>query len=195
MAKNKKTKQKPETKIKQIISTIKDQQYNFLKHQGKIQKLITKWKKFWNPDKLMIANIEMNNGFHKTILIVAKGDGFKYNGKKYLFDNDMKYYNFSLGYWCYDYHEDITLPIIRKTPVNEIKNVIENSNISEVEYALNPSTIERFETSKIAEGIMKGQKLDEFMTKVIVLLFIVVVSTVFHLILYMYKSGVFNSIT
>jgi len=111
-----------------------------------------------------------------------------------LFDNEAKYYIIDSKLWCYDYHENFTLPIKRKIPLTHIKKSLEHSNISEVEYATNPSTLERFTISKIAEGIMKGQAIDEFMKQIRLLLIIAMVTAVIHLALFMFKSGMLQSI-
>jgi len=147
-----------------------------------------------HPEKTALVSMELLNGFHRLFIVKENDDGFNYRNKKYLFDNESKYYIIDSKLWCYDYHENFTLPVKRKIPLTAIKKTLEHSNISEVEYATNPSTLERFTISKIAEGIMKGQAIDEFMKQIRLLLIIAMVTAVIHLALFMFKSGMLQQI-
>jgi len=191
-------KPKKDAKIN-IIETEQDTKIlkiNYFKRRSRtIKEKIREWylKKYKAHDILMI-NMELTSGQIRTFLVTEKKDGFKYKQGKYLFDPELKYYNIDFGYWAYDFHEKISLPIKKHFPVNTIKTTLETSTITEVEYAINPQTLERFETSKIAEGIMKGQQLDDFMKKVLVLLIIIAVITLIHALMFFQKSGVFAQI-
>ena len=165
---------------------------------GKSKLSIKYWKAHllerFNPETTALISMELMNGFHRLFVVKEKDEGFQYRGKKYLFDNEAKYYIIDSKLWCYDFHENFTLPIKRKIPLTHIKKSLEHSNISEVEYATNPATLERFTISKIAEGIMKGQAIDEFMKQIRLLLIIAMVTAVIHLALFMFKSGMLQSI-
>lgn len=147
-----------------------------------------------HPETTALINMELLNGFHRLFIVKEEEEGFRYRNKKYLFDNEAKYYIIDSKLWCYDYHENFVLPVKRKIPLTAIKKSLEHSNISEVEYATNPSTLERFTISKIAEGIMKGQAIDEFMKQIRLILIIAMVTSVIHLALFMFKSGMLQSI-
>ncbi len=138
--------------------------------------------------------MELLNGMHKSFTVVETNEGFIYRGKKYLLDNENKYYNLDARMYCYDYHEALTLPLKRVIPVGTIKSTLEAMPMTEVEYAINPATLKRFEIAKIAEGIMKGQQLDEFMRRIMVLMFIVLVVTIIHFLIFLQKSGVFEAL-
>ncbi len=165
---------------------------------GKSRLSVKYWKAHllerMHPEKTALVSMELLNGFHRLFIVKENDEGFQYRNKKYLFDNEAKYYIIDSKLWCYDYHENFTLPIKRKIPLTHIKKSLEHSNISEVEYATNPSTLERFTISKIAEGIMKGQAIDEFMKQIRLLLIIAMVTAVIHLALFMFKSGMLQSI-
>ena len=165
---------------------------------GKSKLTIKYWRAHFlerlHPETTALISMELLNGFHRLFIVKEKDEGFQYRGKKYLFDNEAKYYIIDTKLWCYDFHENFTLPIKRKIPLTHIKKSLEHSNISEVEYATNPSTLERFTISKIAEGIMKGQAIDEFMKQIRLLLRIAMVTAVIHLALFMFKSEMLQSI-
>jgi len=156
------------------------------------------WKyHFWwknSQDKIMLINMELRNGQHDTFIIKAKQQGFKYKGGYYVFDDELKYYNVGEQMWVLDYHQDCTIPIRRDIPVNEIKKALEASNLSEVEYSTNPTVLERFIISKISEGIMKGQQIDEFLKNLKTWLILAVVTSIIHLLLFVLKTGMLKSI-
>lgn len=149
--------------------------------------------KFW-PHKTVLINMELLNGFHKLFLIKESDSGFKYDKKKYIFDNESKYYILDAKLWCYDFHESIDIPIKRIIPVTEIRKAFEHSKLTEVEYATNPATLERFIIARIAEGIMKGQQLDEVMKRLMLVCIIAAISSTLMLILFVIKSGMLKSI-
>lgn len=184
-------------KKKPLPLETKDQKYiNPLKRISKFE--ITRYKnwikeKFF-PAKSVLINMELLNGFHRFFLVKEKENGFKFSGKFYIFDNELKYYCFDSKLWCYDYHQNFCMPIKRKIPVTDVIKTIEESSITEVEYATNPSTLERFITSKIAEGIMKGQQIDEFFKRISMLVIIILIISVIHLCLFLFKTGMLQSI-
>lgn len=181
-------------KVDDRIYQEKTKDINPLKKQSFMKRLKNKFKERFFPEKSVLINMELANGFHKTFMVIDKEDGFKYRSKKYIFDNESKYYNMDAKMWCYDYHEDITLPYKRKMPVGKIKTMMEQSGISEVEYMLNPSTLKRFTVAKIAEGIMKGQQIEEFFKRFQLMLIITMVAVIIHLLIFMIKSGMLQSI-
>lgn len=159
------------------------------------QKLAHWWKERRNPHRTLMVNMELINGFHRSFIIVEREGGFQYRGGKYLFDSDSKYYNNDAKLWCYDYHEMFALPIKRIIPVTHVQAIVESIPSSEVEYSTNPKTLERFITAKIAEGIMKGQAIDEWMKQIRVMILIALVAAIIHLILFMQKTGMLQQLS
>jgi hypothetical protein len=153
-----------------------------------------RWNLKRNPEKMVLVNMEFENGFFDSWLVKAKDNGFRYKNNKYLFDDQFKYYHISSEHWVYDYHENFALPIKRKFPVNEIKATIENTQEIEFEYAVNPSSLNRFITAKIAEGIMQGQDIPELIRRMFMLLIIIIIVVVINILLFMYKTGMFAQI-
>jgi len=155
-----------------------------------------KYKMWWNnsQDKIMLVNMELRNGQHDTRIIKTVQQGFKYKGGYYIFDDELKYYNTGEQLWCLDYHQDCVLPIKRDIPVNQIKKALEASNLSEVEYSTNPSVLERFIISKISEGIMKGQQIDEFLKNMKTWVIIIALTGIIHLCLFVFKTGMLKGV-
>lgn len=146
------------------------------------------------PAKCVLINMELVNGFHRTFIVVEKDGGFKFRSKKYIFDDDSKYYNMDDKMYVFDFHEGITLPVKRKIPVTGIKKTIESTDEIDIEYAINPSTLQRFMTAKIAEGVMKGTLLDQFLRKLQMFIIVIMVTVVVHLLLFLYASGILENI-
>ena len=156
------------------------------------------WKDWYlnktHPESIALINMELMNGFHKIFLVKEFEEGFKYKNKKYLFDNEAKYFIIDSKIWAYDFHETFTLPIKRKIPITNIRKTLESSNISEVEYATNPATLERFAISKIAEGIMRGAEMEQVFKFLKLMAILILVISFIHMMLFMMKTGMFSSI-
>lgn len=144
--------------------------------------------------RIVLINMELINGTHRLFTVLEKDNGFKFKDKQYVFDQQCKYYCTDAMLWCFDFHEECTLPIKRRIPISDIKKTAENSAITDIEYMLNPTTLKRFTISKIAEGIMAGQQIDIFLRKMFVLIIIAVIASVGHLLLFVIKSGMLQQI-
>lgn len=185
-------KEKPKEEV--IDTVIKP--YSPIKSKKKTS--VAYWKE-WFLDKyftgkIVLINMELTNGFHRTFTVIEKEEGFVFKGKKYLFDDENKYYNIDAKLYQFDYHEGITLPIKRKIPVTEIKKTMESTEGIDIEYAINPSTLQRFMTAKIAEGVMKGTQLDEFLRKLQMYIIVIMVAVLVHFALFLYASGILRQI-
>lgn len=170
--------------------------FNLLKSKSKFSMVY--WKHWfiekYFPAKCVLIHMELINGFHRLFIVVEKEGGFVFRGKKYIFDDDSKYYNMDAKLYVFDYHENITLPIKRIIPVSAIKKTIESTEEIDIEYAINPSTLQRFMTAKIAEGVMKGTMLDEFLRKLQMFILVIMVTVVVHLALFLWASGLLENI-
>lgn len=148
-----------------------------------------------HPDKVVLIRMEMNNGQFKEFLVAEdEKDGFKHSGKKYIFDLDARYYVINSNIWAYDFHESLTVPVKRTIPVNEIKSTMEHSDITEVENAINPVTLERFIKSEIAQGILQGATIGRLFKVMLILLIIILVISAIGLLIGLYDSGVIQTL-
>lgn len=157
----------------------------------------TWWKRIklsFKEDTSYLINMELSNGFHTTFVIQEKDGGFIFNRKKYCFDDALKYYHLPSQLYAFSYHEGFAMPIINKIDLNEINKAVAGSGITEIEYMTNPSTLERFTVSKIAEGIMKGQQLDAFFRQIRMVVIINALMTLLLLVLFVMKTGMLKSI-
>lgn len=148
------------------------------------------YKKF-KPDKCVIINMELLNGNFRTFIAKEKDEAIEYQGKTYIMDNDRRYYNLDLKLWCYNFHENYSMPIEMKFPVQMIKSQLEDDPNVNIEMASSPSTLKRFISSKIAEGVLRGAELDAWMKQIRLLLVIVCITALIHFLLWAQKSGMF----
>jgi hypothetical protein len=159
-----------------------------------IKSIKTRFKLRFQKHRVLLINMELKNGFHTSFVVAEKEDGFKYRGNKYIFDEENKYYSLSSNLNCYDYHEGFALPIKRKMPVQEIKKALEISDITDIQYMANPQVLERFTVSKIAEGLLKGQQIDEFFKQIRMFMIVTMISSLATLILFIWSSGMLKEI-
>ena len=182
--------------VKVIVKKDEPKGFSFQKVNSKFT--LEYWK-FWFkekyfPAKIVMINMELINGFHRSMIVIEKDGGFVFRGKRYVFDDDSKYYNMDAKLYVFDFHENLVLPVKRKIPVTAIKKTIESTEDIDIEYAINPSTLQRFMTAKIAEGVMKGTMLDEFLRKLQMFIIVIMVAVLVHLMLFLYASGILQNI-
>ncbi len=158
--------------------------------------------KFWRewflekyyPTDIILIQMETSTGFRRLFTIKKSDDGFKYKGGNYLFVDSQKIYNADAKLYQLDYHQDCSLPISTKIPVDKIKQTLESLKELDVSHSVNPSVLHRFIKSKIAEGILKGTQLDEFMRKLNTFIIVIMVAVLVHLVLFLYASGILKNI-
>lgn len=142
----------------------------------------------------VFINMELTNGMFKHFVTNENNATFKFAKKLYHLDAELKYYSIDFKMWCYDFHEEYSLPIQRKLKINTIKKAIETSQITDVEYLTNPSLLEKFSVSKIAEGIMQGQQMAKVFQMIMVISLIAAAASVGMLVLFIIKSGMLESV-
>ncbi len=145
------------------------------------------------PSQALLINMELLNGFHRSFIVKGGDDGIVFRGKQYLFDDECKYYNMDAKLYAYDYHEGLALPVRRKIPLQSIKKTLESADL-DIQYAINPSVLQRFLIAKIAEGVMKGTMIDEFLKKLQMFLLVTMIAVLVHLALFLFASGMLENI-
>lgn len=180
----------------EILVDAKIKPFSILKGKSKLS--YPYWREWYinkyRVSSAVLINMELLNGFHRIFTVLEKEEGFVFKGKKYLFDDESKYYNIDAKLYAFDYHEGLVLPVKRKIPVTSIKKTLESTEGIDVEYAINPSTLQRFMTAKIAEGVMKGTQLDEFFRKINMFIIVIMVAVLVHLALFIYASGILQNV-
>jgi len=184
------------------IPDTKYKDYNALRTNKKILNF-RYWKDLMldkkHPDKTLLINMEMTNGFHRTFLIKQMDNSFKYNGKTYIIDNQLKYYNLDSKLYQLDYHENLTIPAKRNIDVEYIlntlksRNQIPGKNIIPIE-ATNPALIEKFVQSKLLESLMKGGQFIESLKKFGFYLILILAISAIHFFVFIYASGMLQNL-
>jgi hypothetical protein len=139
----------------------------------------------------LLVNMELVNGDYVTFLVYPINNSFYRNEKRYVIDEDVKYYNKSFKMYALDYHENFTLPLKRSIPVEKLKNSTAGTSI---EMAYNPSTLDTFIKSSVIEKVIKGADLDKVLDFIKLLMVIILIISGATLIIVMKGSGMFNNI-
>lgn len=145
-------------------------------------------------EEAMLINMELRNGMFTSFMIRTKDTSFEYAGGTYLIDNELKYYHLDAGLYALDYHQDFALPIRKTIPLNEISKAVSASGVSDVEVSTNPIVLRKFIESKLAEGIMKSQQIDEYLRQMKMLIIITMVASVAMVLLFIAKTGMLQGI-
>lgn len=185
------------TKVKEVLEDTESiKPWNIIKSKKIFS--YARWKEWYldkyHTGKIVLIHMELKNGFFSLFTVKEKDDGFVFRGSKYVFSEQNKVYNIDAKLYEFFYHEEICLPISLKIPVTEIKKNIESTEGIDVEYAINPATLQRFMTAKIAEGVMRGTQLDEFMRRLQMFLIVTMITVLAHLALFLYASGILQNI-
>ncbi len=88
--------------------------------------------------------------------------------------------------------QNICLPPEQRIPVNDIRQLLEESEICKVDYASHPTILERFTNSKFIELVMRGVELDAMFKFLKIMLIIILVGIAILIMLGIYQSGVFQ---
>ena len=172
--------------------------YHPYKHISKLK--LRYWHDWW-IDRKMTARayliiMKLNNGFYKIMVQRDIGDGsFLFMGGQYVIDESCKFYVLDAKLYALFYHQEMALPLDMKVPVQDIKETMEKTNITEVEYALNPKSLERFQTAKVAEGIMQGQGTAEILKQQRLLIVVLLIITTMTLGYLLFSTGAFEGVT
>jgi hypothetical protein len=154
---------------------------------------INVYKYQYNRNYNIIINMELINGEYQTFFVKADYKGFKFRGKRYIIDTTFKYYSQTFKNYMIDFHEEFCLPIKREIYINDLRGQLIEQDV-EVANMLNPHILEQFTKSSLAEGILRGNSLNEMLQKAIMWIMISAISSIAMILLYMYKSGMFKSV-
>ena len=162
------------------------------KRANRIRKIINWWKKR-KVSRVVLVNMEMRNGNHRTFIVYTSETGFEYNKCRYLFDNESSYYNVDFKFFCFDYHQDFTLPIKRIIPVKEINDLLTIES-PEIVNATNPEVLEKLIISEIAKSILAGSSVWEFLRQARLIWIITLIIVVIDTLLMAWGFGLFDKL-
>lgn len=192
------SKLKAKDKVKPKFDFTKDIKNNKFKPKltkGRIKNLF-----FFSPQYLI--NMQMRNGMHRQFFVATRSNEFRFLGGAYVIDTEHRYYNVDAKSYAFDYHQDFTLPIMRNIKPNELKESLTKGEEGEdgeegyeVENAVNPYTLKEFLESKIAEGVMRGQNIDEYLRKMFMMVMISMFGIFLLVVISVTQSGVLDGLS
>jgi len=190
-------------------------------HRGKFSyrgwKDRRKARKF--PDKVILIRMEMNNGRHREFLIKADAEHFVFEKQKYYPDISNRYYIVDSNIFAYDFHQALTLSVKnekvlnpeirkfveqieedskkgfkRKIDTEAIKETIEQSDISQIEGAVNPVVMERVGESQFVQMILQGATLGKLFKMLLILVIIILLVVAADMVIDLIDSGILEEI-
>lgn len=173
-----------------------------------------------NPESIVLIKMEMANGMFREFLVLERFGCFTYGKGLYALDSSMKYYLIDRDIWAYDFHELISIPLRKKfqiseklerllqpevdkgkkkpinphPDINEIKTLIENSDIVDVEASINPTTLKRFTDSEVIKQVLQGAMLGRIFKVMFVLIVIIAIFMLILMLIQAYTSGLFEKL-
>lgn len=171
------------------------------------------------PDSVVLVRMETFSGSFREILMPEQGGSVHFRQGEYILDSSLKYYIEDAKLWAYDFHEGISLPLKKKVQLsetaaaivkeieeqsrkglsprvnaNEIKDLVESSNVVDVETSLNPSVLQRFTDSKVIEQILQGAVLGRIFKIMLYIVIAVGVLQIAIFLMQLYQSGALDQL-
>jgi len=141
----------------------------------------------------VVVNMELANGVHETFIVDGNKEFFIFKDGLYIIDSQLKYWNATLARFALDYNQNFSNPLRREWDVDGLKDaIVETYNARGEQFTItstNPRNLKIFVNSKVIEGVMRGQQLQEFIKRWNLAFLILIVLTVIHLIVYLNQSG------
>jgi hypothetical protein len=181
-------------KLERLSAIRADNSYDYKKKKGMFSNFMQWLKLRRNFKDAILVNMELSNGHHTHFIAYVTNNSFEWEKKTYIIDDTLKYYDLSSKMWCLDYHEDLTIPVKRKIDVNQIKKIVSVTGITDVDTAINPSSLKLFMESDIIQKILKGEDIEKMFGLMKTLLIIVLIVTVISLLMLLNMSGAFRSV-
>lgn len=173
-----------------------------------------------NKGKVVLVKMELVTGQFREFLVLDELGSFVYRANRYVFDYSLKYYIIERDIWAYDFHEFLSIPLRKqfslsdkmiklispaidktmKNPkkphidIDEVKALVESSEIIDVEASLNPATLKRFTDSEVIKQVLQGTMIGRIFKVMFVLIIILVVLTLLQVIITLWQSGVIDQV-
>lgn len=189
-----KYKEKPKKELIKKTKISKPKNYKIVEETDIIKTGIkANIEKFMNPEDRILINMEMDSGDHRLFYVPIKGETFKYKGRSYCFDNNLKYYISTLKTYCLDYNQSLSIPFRKTIDVAKCKEGI-NALDDSLSTSLNPIVLTNALESKVVKDVVAGSSFEEALKLFKILLIVGVVVGVLHFILFVKASGILDNI-
>ncbi len=179
-----KTKDK-NTKFKKIDYSKKKSWFDF---KGIVREL--KFNK--KTDNAFLVDMKHRNGSRSSMIMFPENNAsFVWNKRRYIIEEDKKFYDNTTRNWALHFHEDLSIPYELDIKVQKKKNEISSYEVST---AINPDNLETYMKSSFVEKIMRGEEMDALFKKIIVIATVSAVAGVITLFLVAKMSGILDSL-
>ena len=146
-----------------------------------------------NSDKVLVVEMYHRNQTKSHFLIFSKNDSFVWNKKRYIIDDQYKYYDNTTKNWALAYHEDLSLPVDIKIEPTKLKSKLKDIG-SEVRTSINPESLEIYMKSSFIQKIMRGEELEKVFKRLILLGMVSALASVIVLLIIVQQSGALDKL-
>jgi len=113
-------------------------------------------------------------------------------GLDYLVDDSFLVWNRTFKKYVGKYHEDMSIPVKQHIPVKEIKAQMkgdENASYSRVVNNIEPKILTEWNSSKVIQDSLKGQKIGDGINKITIMLWIIGIICLVSFVITLNMSG------
>lgn len=157
--------------------------------------LIKKFKNKKMQDKRYHIIMNLRNGDRKQLYIFTDKQSFIYSKGEYILNTSEARYDHTAKSYSLEYWQDFSLPIKVNVDLSELRKAVKKSSVTDLDIAFNPFSLADFGRSKVVEGMMQGQGLQDWIKRIFTMLVITLIVVIIHLLLFAQKSGMLEQVT
>jgi len=159
---------------------------NWLDIKARIQKI--------DKRKCFSITMDLRNGKTDRFIVEPVEKTFIYMRGVYIIDENVMYEDISQKMNALDYHQDLSLPYLKKINVKEIKEELIKCADDQIVSAMNPSSLYYFMKSQVIERVIMGGELDKALKVIKILALVCMIVGVLTFLILLKGSGILNSI-
>ena len=152
--------------------------------------------RFANKSRLLVADMQLNNGDTELHVVEVTKDAFVLFGKRYIVNAEYLTFNRTLKMHTAKYHEALSLPIRQHIDVNAIKEEVtkhvgKGNGTADVINNLDPQILEALVTSTIIQKVFAGAELQDLFGLLKIMSIIILIVAGLDFVLNVGMSGLF----
>lgn len=149
---------------------------------------------FIDGKKCVLVNMQMKSGKRDFFVVSGDASDFSHKGKTYILSDYGRYHIPSLDMMAYDFHEDISLPILHNIGSDDIKRAVNESGI-ECNRQIDPLILDDYIKAKISQNVIaSGAKLHSYLGLILILVIILLAELTIFFIIFVVKTGMLSQL-
>ncbi len=168
----------------------------------------------------VLVRMIMYSGDVMEFYVPTSDKGFVFDKRRYLFDDSHRYFNPTSQCYCYDFHQALDIPIrlrvklphemiqfiekhekqlsknqSAKINADEIKEILENPDVSDVDSSINPKSLEEYLKSNFVQALVMAASIGRIFRIILILVIITLGLVVIDVLIDAWASGMFENLT